>query len=49
MSHAHNSELDLAKVIFVTNAFAALPAVAIAVFGLYLFCRIAEITTSQRR
>lgn len=48
MSHAHNSELDLAKVILVTNAFAALPAVAIAVLGLYLFCRIVEITTSQR-
>jgi hypothetical protein len=54
MSHAQNVELalnvglDLAKAIFVSNAFAALPAVAIAVFGLYLFCRIVELIAPQR-
>jgi hypothetical protein len=35
--HAQFSDLELIKVIFVTNAFAALPAIAIAVLGLYLF------------
>jgi hypothetical protein len=46
--HAHFSDLDLVKVIFITNAFAALPAVAITVFGLYLFCRIVEMIAPQR-
>ena len=45
---AQFSDLELIKVIFVTNAFAALPAIAIAVLGLYLFCRIVELIAPQR-